>query len=320
MNVRDERALWMRWRLGVPAEVPWRTFGPLMQLVLFVLTALAVASLGFLLDEALALPHAGVIAGLAALAVAESLIRLRRWFFTGVEAALWGAGLFGIVIDDGSRSSPYGLLAFAVAAAIAGRRVRSPILGAISAAFVVAWFETHDLGVLAALVIGLAAMIALLRTWRRPSTEFLWIALVIVMPAAGRFAADPIWIRTTIFLYAIYAVVAFALALGKRHHAYFCAGGVALGIASVDFARTYHLLLPLEAKLALGGAILLGGSWLVSRALRERTTGFVTRPESLTGLDDFVELAATAGIPQASFEPAREGGGQFGGAGATGKY
>ena len=36
----------------------------------------------------------------------------------------------------------------------------------------------------------LGACIALLRTWRRPTTEALWIALALVMPIAGRFTAD----------------------------------------------------------------------------------------------------------------------------------
>lgn len=320
MTAEHERALWMRWRFGVPAEVPWRTQGPFIQLILFVLTVIGMVACFALLEEAFRVAHAAAITGVAAIAVGELLIRVRRWFFTGVEAALWSGGLFAIVIDLGSEASPKGLLVLGAAVAIAGWRVRNPLLGGVAAAFVVAWFETFDRGVLAALVIGLLAPIAMLDTWRRPSTEWLWIVLAVGMPIAGRFAADPDWIRTTIFLYAIYAVIALTLGLTQRRHAYLCAGGVAAAIASVDFARTFHLLLPLEAKLALAGAALLGGAWWIARTLRDRTRGIVVTPESIRGIDEAMQLIATAGIPQASFQPAKEGGGQFGGAGATGKY
>lgn len=320
MTAEHERALWMRWRFDVRANVPWRTHGPFVQLILFVVTLLAVVFLAILLDERLHVAHAGIINGVAAIIVAEVLIRVRRWFFTGVESALWCGGLFAAVLELGRGESAAGLLAFALASVIAGWRTRNPFLGGAAAAFVVAYFETRDLGVLAALVIGAAAMVAMLRTWRRPSTEWLWIVLAVGMPAFGRFEADAQWVRMTIVLYACYALIALVLAIAKRRHAYFAAGGVALAIACVDFARTFHLFLPLEAKLALGGAILLGGSWWTARALRDRTTGIVTTPLEDDALAEAIELAATAGIPQASFQPAREGGGQFGGAGATGKY
>ena len=88
----------------------------------------------------------------------------------------------------------------------------------------------------------------------------------------------------------------------------------------IELARMLDMV-PLEAQLAVGGAFLLVGSWLIARALRDRTHGIVVTPAALTPFDDAVEIAATVNLPQPEFTPAQQpGGGDFGGAGATGKY
>lgn len=319
MTVDDERALLFARRSGIRAATGWRTQGVLMQIVLFVLTALGVMVFRLFLDQMNVEPK-NVIVAILAIGLAEFLIRVRRWSFTGVEAALWAFALYGFLVDVPYHDESEVFPLYALATALAGFRTRNPVLGGLAAFFVVLWCETRDLGVIAALVIGLLASVALLREWRRPSTEGLWIVLAAAMPLAGTYVADPIWRNVTICLYAIYGVIVLALAIGRMpHHALFAGGGSALAVAAVDLSRVLQSI-ALEAKLAIGGIVLLGGSWLLARALRDRTRGIVVTPETFTELEDALELAATAGIPQASFQPAREGGGKFGGAGATGGY
>jgi len=330
MNVEHERARLLKERLEeaglssaaaqVP-DVPWRTHSILLQVVFFVLAAIGLgATFGFF--HLLHLPKPGLVAGCLAIALAELLIRKARWYFTGVEAALWLGGLYAMISELPSSGTPEAMIVLGAAPAVAGARVRNPLFGALSAIFFMLYFEEKwDLGVIAALVIATIAVVALLRIWQRPSTEWLWIAIAIVMPVASYFTADTAWRQATIALYAGFALLALALAIRKRHHALFLSGGVAMAIAAIEVAQL--IAIPLEAKLALGGALLLLGSWLLARAFRDRTTGIVVTPAQLTALDDVIEIAGTINIPQPDYAPATTqpaDGGKFGGAGATGSY
>jgi hypothetical protein len=320
MSVQHERALRLRGLVpAAPVDIPWRTHTVLLRAVFFVLTLVGIGAV-ILFFHLISLSMKGVVAGVIAIAVAEFLIR-KRWWWTGVEEALWIGGVYAMLSELPSSGTPESNLVLAAGAALPGVRVRNPLFGALAAIFIVIYFEERfDLGVIAALVIGVVASIALLRTWQRPSTEWLWIVIAIVMPLAGYANADPAWRTVTIPLYAAFALFALMLAIAKRHHALFLTGGIAVAIASIELGRVLEVL-PLEAKLALGGAFLLGGSWLTARALRDRTRGIVVTPAALTPFDDAVEVAATVNLPQQDFTPAQqEGGGEFGGAGATGKY
>jgi hypothetical protein len=314
MNVEHERALRLRALVpDAPVEVPWRTHGILLRIVLFGLTLAAVAALYFLIDER------GLITGAIAVVIAELLINARRWWWTGIEEALWIGGVFAAITDLPESGTPEALLVLAAAAAIPGARMRNPLFGALAAIFVVAYFEKKwDLGVLAALVMATVALFALLRTWRRPSTEWLWIALALALPVAGRFYADEVWRNVTIILYGAFGALALFLAIRHRHHALFFSGAIGIAIAGTEVGRM--LPAPLELKLAGIGAFLLAGAWLTARALRGRTTGIVATPSALTEFDDQLEVAATAALPREEFEQKMESGGEFGGAGATGKY
>lgn len=304
--------------LDEAAEVPHRTYGILLRATLFVLTVVGIVGLYFFLDQ-IDVSYPGIVTGFLAIALGEFLIRKGRWWWTGVEEALWIGGVYALISELPSRGTPESLLVLAAGAAIPGARVRNPLFGALAAGFIAAYFEKRfDLGVVAALVIGLVASFALLRTWRRPSNEFLCIALAVVLPFVGYAQADVQWRHATIALYFAYGAATLFLAIRKRHHGLFLAGGIGIAIASIELARTLDL--PVEAKLAIGGALLLGGSWLASRALRDRTTGIVAAPAKLTSFDDELETVATVALPRAEFEPQSEDGGQFGGAGATGKY
>jgi hypothetical protein len=309
MNVEHERALMLPEIAG--AAVPHRTHGILLRATLFVLTAIGVGALHVFTS--------GLFAGLAAIAVAEVLILRWRWWWTGVEEALWIAGAYSLISELPNTGSPEALLVLAAGAAIPGARVRNPLFGAVAASFVAAWFEDRfDLGVIAALVMGLLAAFGLLRTWRRPSNEHLCIAVAVLLPVVGYTQADAEWRSATIALYLAFGLVTLFLAVRYRHHALFLCGAIGIGIASVEVARTIDVAL--EVKLALGGAVLLAGSWLASRALRDKTTGIVTSPSKMTPFDDELEIAATVALPRADFDQKVESGGEFGGAGATGKY
>ena len=331
MNVAHERHHTLRERLrdeklltpsiAEQLEHRWRTNSVFVQAVFFVLTSIALGSF-YGLCHVFKVPGEGIVTGVVALAIAEYLIRARRWFGTGVEAALWLGGLIALITELPSSGAPEAILVFGAACAVAGARVRNPLFGAAAASLVAYYFEERfDLGVAAALVMTVAALFALLRTWRRPSTEWLFVAVALLLPLVGWTHADEIWRRGTIALYAIVAMIAFALAVKRPHHAFFLSGLIAAAIAATEIGRVLTFV-PLQARLAAGGALLLGAAWLISNALRGRTRGFVLTPERLTPLDDELALGATLTLapvaPPESTEPKPGGGGSFGGAGATG--
>jgi len=318
MNTAHERAFAVRRRYGIAVQdVPWRTYGVLAQLVFFALTCAGVFALYWFLPGA-----KGLITAVIAIALAEYLIRARHWFFTGIESGLWIGGLFAVIFDLPGEGKPEALLLFAAASAIAGARVRNPLFGALAAGFTMHYLETrYDLGVLFALVCGLLAIIALCRTWQRPSTEWLWIAIATLLPLAGYAEADAKWRTVTIALYAAYGALALILAIRKRHHAFFAAAGIGFAVAAIELARI--LALRDEAKFAIAGTLLLAISLTISRALRNRTTGFVSTKDT-TADANLLELAATiAATPHhspAATESRPEGDGNFGGAGASGSF
>ncbi len=316
MNADQER----RWLLRdlAPADLPWRTHNLLLRCVLFALT-LAGAGLMWASISQFDFLKPGLIVGPFAIAMAEALIRFRRWWWTGIEEALWLAGTFSLVSALPESGKPEAMLVLALAAAIPGWRVRNPLMGALAAIFIAQYFEKRfDLGVIAAIVIASGAVLALLRTWRRPSTEWLWIAIAVVMPIAGRAEADAEWRDVTIAIYAAFAIGALLLAITRRHHALFVSGGIAAVIAAVDIAEKIDIRA--EGKFAVAGVLLLVGSWLVARALKNKTRGLVTTPAKLTPIDDELQIAATLAMPQQDFDQRMETGGKFGGAGATGDY
>ncbi len=333
MNAQDERDQVLRGRFPRETEqalgpAKYRGNGVIVQVVFFILACICIGA-AYLLLHALDVSYRGVITGIAALAVAEFLIRARRWFGTGVEAALWIGGLFAIISDLPSTGAPEAVLVVGAAAALAGARVRNPLFGAIAAGCVIQYAETvRDLGVVCALVIATFAGLALLREWRRQSTEWLWIALVVTAPVIGRFHVDVEWRVMSIVLYGSFGAVMLALGLARRHHALLAAGAIGLAIAAVDIGE--RIALPLELRLASAGAFLLGGSFVISRVLRERTRGIVVSPAPLTAFDDALEsLGAVAAAHSAHSGASSEGAspearptgdGGFGGAGASDGY
>ncbi|HEX7807659.1 MAG TPA: hypothetical protein VF608_03010 [Thermoanaerobaculia bacterium] len=331
MNAQDEREVLLRSRFPRETE---QVFGPpkfksnsvILQIVFFVLTCLGIGAAYFFFD-AIDTGAEGVITGVAAIGLAEYLI-LRRWFFTGVEAALWLGGLFAMITELPSTGAPEAMLVLGGAAAVAGLRVRNPLFGAVAAMFVAEYAERKaDLGVIVALIIAVTAGLLLLCEWKRASTEWLWIALVVLLPIYGRVNADPAWRTTTILLYAAFAIAMLVLAFTRRHHAMLIAGIIGATIAAIEIGQ--RIATPLEVKLAFGGAFLLGGSLLVSRVLRDRTTGVVATLAQLTPIDDILQDVGTVAAAHAAGSPPPEaasgearpsGDGGFGGAGASDSY
>jgi len=311
MNAEHERALALRELTELPIEVPWRAYGIFVQIVFFVLTCAGLIALYELSDSS------GILTGVLALVLAEWLIGARRWYRTGVESALWIGGLLACITELPRTGKPEALLIVAAAFAIAGARVRNALFGAIAAGFVMHYTEAKwDAGVLAALIMATIALVALCRTWQRPSTEWLWSAITVLLPIAGYAEADAPWRTTTITLYALFGTIAFIAAIPKRHHAMFFATMSGFAIAAIELAR--EIPIALEAKLAIGGALLLTISLLVSRRLRDRKTGFVTTEEKLPAIDIAVTLAIAPQTPEVAAGPER--GGNFGGAGASGSF
>ena len=324
MNAAEERAQLLRARLAeerlltpeiaAQLQTPWRTNGVVVQVVFFFLTCVAMVAF-YGLCNTLGIPGEGILTGILAIATAEVLIHAKRWWATGVEIALWAGGLFAMITELPSSGSPESMLILGAACAIAGRRVRNPIAGAVAAIFVAMWAEKRfDLGVLAALLLALAAMLLLLRTWQRPTTEWLLIAVTIVLPVAGWFTADAVWRNVTILLYAAFGTIALVLALKRRHHAFFFASLIAFAIAAFELART--LAAAEELKLAVAGALLLAFAFVVTRVLRDRTTGFVATRTKYDTLETLVTMTAVPAATPSAPQPAE--GGNFGGAGASG--
>src|SRR5262249_24964825 len=185
-DVAEERALELRRRKIDAAEVSWRRNGLLLALVFFALTLAGLAATFWLL-ELWHLPKGWITAALA-IVTSEVLIRRYRFFGTGVEAALWLGGLFAWILGLPGKGSPDALLLFAVAAAVAGYRMRNALFGAIASVFVIGYFAARDArGTAAAvgLLVSMAALLVLTREIRRPSTEWLFSALLVITPVAG---------------------------------------------------------------------------------------------------------------------------------------
>ena len=319
MTVAEERAYALRLRYPeLKRLVDSRGYGLFAQAVFFVLTLIGVFVFYAFTERELA-------TAAICLVLAEFLILGRKWFFTGVEAALWIGGLIAALKALPNSGAPEAKLLLAAAFAIAGLRVRQPLFGAIAAYHLTDYLEARfDLGTVAALIVGAAAVTALFRTWRRPSTEWLLALLAIAMPVAAEVHADPRWRVVTVGLYAAYASLAFLSAVAKRHHALFAAAGA----ASILLGWKLHQIFEPrpEVTFAIAGTLLLAGSLAASRRLRGNTRGLVLTPVAVTDAGEAMEtigaLAAASLQPSAGNPPERreEGGGSFGGAGATGDY
>jgi hypothetical protein len=297
-------------------QTPWRSNGTLVSLLFFVLTTVAVAA-SFAFFSLLDLPQGWLTAALA-IAVAEWLIQRRRFFGTGVEAALWVSGLFAFIFSLRGDGKPEALLLFAVASFIAGARVRNAWLAAVALILVVAYLNVKDMRVAAlvvALAITIASLLALMREWQRPSTERLFAILSVAMPIVAAVAGPALNVQLSLLWFALSALTLVA-GLRVRHHAFLLSAFVsfAIGVAGINES----IALRDEWKLLLGGALLLASAAIVMRRLRGRGTGLVL-DDSAEGR---LEIIATVQLSHPVQPVAQHGagGGSFGGAGASGDF
>ena len=95
------------------------------------------------------------------------------------------------------------------------------------------------------------------------------------------------------------------------------AGVACIAIACIEAREFIDLLL--EAKLIIGGAATLAVAAALMRLLRGRTTGIVVTPVKEHELVEAMKIGATLPLAAPAHAPAPErGGGEFGGAGASG--
>ncbi len=328
---------------------PWKHSGMIIGALFFVLTLIGIAAL-FWLCDLMDVPK-GFTTMVISIAAAELLIYALHFWSTGIESALWIGGLFAFIFGLPSEGKPEALLVFALAAALSGARVRNALFGALAAILVVAYaaVKTHEWWppVVVALTIAIAAALALRREWRRPSNELLFAAMAVVMPLAGYIAAEsqkpylgpgviiyrepysgpdaavPILVDVQLaIIFAVAAVLFFALAIPRRDRATLIAAALSVGISAYEVRTLLHW--SVEVQLIAAGVLLVAIAWVLSRLLRGRTRGFVVTPTALTRYDEAIQIAGAISVGPPAHTPAtpqrESGGGSFGGAGASGDF
>jgi len=323
-SVADERAMALDALLPKKnAALPWRTNGFFLTIAFFFLTVLGAGVFA-------ALFQGSIVVAVLCLIAAEVLIQKFRFFGTGIESALWAVALAIVIFKLPHSGTKEGILVVALAAAIVGLRMRNAFFGAVAAIVVIAytaakWNEPWP-AIIASLSIAVLCVLALLIEWQRPSNEALFGFIAVVMPLSGYVAAvvtDEMKTQLMIAaVYAIFGVAVLALGIARRDRLTLITAASAIAIAFVE-ARNL-LQASDEVKLIASGALLVVIGAAISRALRDKTRGFVVTPSQISGLDDAMQLAGTISAAHANptqVEPHREsGGGNFGGAGASGNY
>ena len=316
MNAAAERRLALERRLGIS-----KVHGPVLSVVFFCLTVLAIAAF-FGLLKLLSLP-AGWVTVFACIGVAELLLR-GGVMFRGVDGALWIGGLFAWIFDLPSEGRPEGLLLLAAASVAAGARLRNAWFGALAAIFVIAYFGAKDwyvAALLAGVVLAAVALAALTRLWQRPSTELLFTLLVIVAPIAGAVASVEKSSMLWAFLYSALAAAEIAIGVAFRHRGALFASAVSIAIALVVLRELFAFAV--EWKLMAAGIAMFVTSAVIARALRGRARGFVMKPVK-SAYEEALKIFGTAAFAprvQGPQEPQPVGGGgSSGGAGSTGEF
>jgi len=318
-SVAEERAMAFSKRAG-----SWRTVSTTAAIAFFVLTLLAIAAFDRFCDL-LSLPN-GWVTAIVAISVAELLIWRGHLWGTGVEAALWIGGLYAFIFALPSSGKPEAILTFVAAAAISGWRMRNALFGALAVVLLTVYVMKREWpwsAMLFSVAVAVVALLALIRTWQRPSTETLWNILAVVMPVAalgtGLQATD---LRSDARVVALFVALAgFALAIGIRWRV---RGALIAGVVSIVSAGVAaHDFIPFstETTLILAGVAALGIAGAIARALRERERGFVLTPTSsaketlLAVMPALLPTSSAASSPQPV-----SGGGTFGGAGSSGQF
>jgi hypothetical protein len=314
-----ERAALVEW-----AATPWRVYKLPLRIGLFALTWFAASSVAGLFF--LALEEMGaIVIGVTAIALAEWLIRGKRFFRTGVEEGLWIIGVFMILfqlslfgLDD-----PEPVIAIAaVAILLAGVRLLNVPIALLGVAVAVIWLGVATEAILpAAIALGVTGAVAAalhLRPIERPFWSGLtgWTAalappLVWAILLFDHKSAAVIWV-------AIATVAWLAAGIAFRSRALLAGGWLSLFALGYDLSERTRLL-P-EAKLVIGGGLLFLAAVALEKWLRTPRRGFTSIPLDDESLEGALQLAGVAAIAPGPLPEGREGGGRFGGAGASGEY
>lgn len=322
----DERAAALH-EVYPRAPLAWRQNGLVLRIVFFFLVCFGAGA--FVALAALMMLPAQFVTGVAAIALAEWLIAKKRFFWTGIELALWLLGVMNLILSLPSSHKAEALLVIAGGLAVAGFRLRNALGGVAAAVCVVIYAGVKTDGLAAPLVavaLTLLAAIAVTHEWQRRSTEQLLQAFVLVLPATGYVVAALVE-KTTPHPFAMFAMLALALLiLGVRHRdrVLLIAGVFAMSITAGDLSWKY-LDLAFEWKLIDAGVLTLLIALILSRLLRHRTRGFVASPEAAKSYEEAIQLLGAMHVVHA---PARDpspagfeaGGGGFGGGGASAGY
>jgi len=264
------------------------------EIAFFVLTAAAVAAFDAFVNL-LQLPKGWLTLGIS-LATAEWLIERKRFWRTGVESALWIAGLVAFIFSLPSSGEPEALLVFVAAFAIAGWRLRSAVFGTAAVILVEVYLavkEWHWIALLDGIAIALVAAAATARAWRRVSNEQLAGAIAVMAPiatyAAYAFAGNNSEVGV-VLLFAIAAIFDLVVGVAFRVRAPLIASVVCIVIGCIE-ARDF-IPITLEAELIIGGALMLATAAALMRMLRNRTSGIIVTPVERTELAEALQIGA----------------------------
>jgi hypothetical protein len=339
---------WLGERIG-----GWRAVGTFTRGALFAL-GVAAAGLAVAIVSLLHVPGPYLVAGVAAVAVAEWLVGQGGFFGAGIEEALEVVGLLLIAFElvSGSGTAFETRLSLAIAAALlaAGLRFLNPLLTTLAAAvlsFAISLVvstsgpTTVPRGMIPGLCCFAAAAAALgLGAFRvrRPSHDQMLDWLVVAMPLAGYLwlgsssltgtSAEPrphaaLAAMLSLGMPMLFAATSLVVGVRRRSHAPLLAAMACVGCIAYELRRLSGL--PLEVRLIVWGSAGLVGALLLDRYLRTPRAGITSRRvgegEDAFGLLQLVGAAAltppSAQPPEAQFNG---GGGRFDGGGASGRY
>lgn len=307
-SVAEERAHAMK------VATPWRYNRTGLRVVYAILAAIAVLALfGFV--AIIATPARGVFTATIAIGVSERLIRKHHFFGTGLETSLWICGLFAFLFGLPSRGKVEAIVAFAAMSVLAGWRMRSAFLGVLAAILVVVylaakWDRAFLLVITAACLIAIAAALAMLRIWQRPSTERLFAGLVLTMPVAGYLATVGQRIFHTGFptdvpvalVLAATALLLLIAGIARRDRAILVSSVFSIALAVVEVRDL--IAYPAEAKLIAAGVLLIAVAAVLARALRNATRGFVVTPVPSGAYEEAMQIGGIISVAPHGSAPA----------------
>jgi hypothetical protein len=319
----------------------WTTTTWLARCLGFLLGLLATGLLGGVLAT---LPSPLLVGGLLLMVAAEWLVARRRVFRSGIEEAVAVCGAVAITVQiliwSDVRTDALGVALVCTAVLLVGWRLLNPLFTTLAAAgytLAIALVDGRVFGdrmnirmaAVVCVALGLAALLAGGREWRRPAHDRMVAGLVIVMPwlAHGWLAAydwrDSDLLPWTALALAL-AILAANLAVGVRRRLHAPLIGALGNLACIAHALQVLVTWPVHWHLIAAGGLALAATVILDRTLRERIDGVTSRaidePEGI----DLAELAGAAQIspaPGPAPQPGVQGqGGEFGGGGASGKF